>query len=71
LEASHNSKAFTNNGILFPVILQNGRMMGNWEMTLSRRNIAIINTSYFDNGALTNLSAAEEKARLQLISFHN
>ena len=46
-------------------------MMGNWEMTLSRRNIAIINTSYFDNGALTNLSAAEEKARLQLISFHN
>ncbi len=39
-------------------------------MTLTRRNITI-NTSYFDNDAPTNLSAAEEKARLQLISFHN
>ena len=66
---SHNSKAFTN-GVFFPLILQNGRATGNWKMTLTRRNIAV-NTSYFDNDAPTNLSAAEEKARLQLISFHN
>ena len=66
---SHNSKAFTN-GVFFPLILQNGRATGNWKMTLTRRNIAV-NTSYFDNDTPTNLSAAEEKARLQLISFHN
>ena len=70
LQASHNSKAFTNNGIFFPLILQNGRATGNWKMTLTRRNIAV-NTSYFDNDTPTDLSAAEEKARLQLISFHN
>ena len=69
LQASHNSKAFTN-GVFFPLILQNGRATGNWKMTLTRRDIAI-NTSYFDNNAPTNLSAAEEKACLQLISFHN
>ena len=69
LQASHNSKAFTN-GVFFPLILQNGRATGNWKMTLTRRNIAI-NTSYFDNDTPTDLSAAEEKARLQLISFHN
>ena len=49
LQASHNSKAFTN-GVFFPLILQNGRATGNWKMTLTRRNIAI-NTSYFDNNA--------------------
>ena len=69
LQASHNSKAFTN-GVFFPLIQQNGRATGNWKMTLTRRNIAV-NTSYFDNDTPTNLSAAEEKARLQLISFHN
>ena len=33
LQASHNSKAFTN-GVFFPLILQNGRATGNWKMTL-------------------------------------
>ena len=69
LEASHSSKAFIN-GVFYPLILQNGRVTGNWKMTLTRRNIAV-NTSYFDNDAPADLSAAEEKARLQLISFHN
>ena len=49
LQASHNSKAFTN-GVFFPLLLQTGRATGNRKMTLTRRNIAI-NTSYFDNNA--------------------
>lgn len=69
LQASHNSKAFTN-GVFFPLILQmvGRRVIGKWlwhaETSPSTR-LTLITTPP------TNLSAAEEKARLQLISFHN
>lgn len=46
LQASHNSKAFTN-GVFFPLILQNGRATGNWKMTLTRRNIAINSSCFY------------------------
>ena len=37
LEASNNSKAFTNNGVFFPLILQNGRATGNYLFDIKRK----------------------------------
>ena len=42
----HQSKAFTNNGIFKPVILENGKVIGIWKRTI-KKDHAIIETQFF------------------------
>lgn len=42
----HQSKAFTNNGIFKPIILENGKVIGTWKRTL-KKDHAKIETQFF------------------------
>jgi len=42
----HQSKAFTNNGIFKPVILENGKVIGIWKRTI-KKDHAKIETQFF------------------------
>ena len=43
----HQSKAFTNNGIFKPIILENGKVIGTWKRTL-KKDHAKIETQFFN-----------------------
>ncbi|WP_428230853.1 winged helix DNA-binding domain-containing protein [Flavobacterium sp.] len=43
----HQSKAFTNNGIFKPIILENGKVIGTWKRTI-KKDHAKIETQFFD-----------------------
>jgi hypothetical protein len=43
----HQSKAFTNNGIFKPTILENGKVIGIWKRTI-KKDLAKIETQFFD-----------------------
>lgn len=47
LPKEHYPKAFTNNGIFYPVILYNGQIIGNWEKTIEKGNVPIEGYSWF------------------------
>lgn len=64
LAPDHARKAFTNNGIFFPVILQKGKVTGNWKAVL-RGNKADVIATYFENDTEESTAEAEEKARLR------
>ena len=43
----HQAKAFTNNGIFKPIILENGRVIGTWKRTI-KKDHAKIETQFFN-----------------------
>ncbi|MBE8727525.1 winged helix DNA-binding domain-containing protein [Flavobacterium hungaricum] len=43
----HQSKAFTNNGIFKPIILENGKVIGTWKRTI-KKDHAKIETAFFN-----------------------
>ena len=45
--SEHQSKAFTNNGIFKPVILENGKVIGTWKRTI-KKNLNKIETHFFN-----------------------
>ena len=45
--AEHQSKAFTNNGIFKPIILENGKVIGTWKRTI-KKDHAKIETQFFN-----------------------
>ncbi len=47
LQLDHHPKAFTNNGIFYPVIVSNGKVIGNWKRTL-KKNTVKVETSVFE-----------------------
>lgn len=47
LDLEHHSKAFNNYGSFYPVILHNGKVIGNWSKTIKKGQI-VIETSFFD-----------------------
>lgn len=47
LPKEHYPKAFTNNGIFYPVILYNGQIVGNWEKAIEKGNVPIGGYSWF------------------------
>lgn len=47
LDPAHYSKAFNNWGIFYPVILYNGRIIGNWKNT-GQKNRLKVETSFFE-----------------------
>lgn len=47
MDKEHHPKAFNNFGIFYPVILHNGRIVGNWKKTVKRGEI-FIETSFFE-----------------------
>lgn len=65
MDLQHHSKAFNSWGIFYPVILHNGRIVGNWTKSV-KKGAVTINTSFFepdrcpDEGAIR---AAEERYR--------
>ena len=63
-------KAFTNNGIFFPVILQKGRVTGNWKAS-SRGNKTDIIATYFENDTAESTATANENARLHFRKFYS
>ncbi|MDR2036652.1 MAG: winged helix DNA-binding domain-containing protein [Bacteroidales bacterium] len=63
LEKKHYPKAFTSYGIFYPVILQNGKIIGNWKKT-TKKNLISIETSFFDKQSKTgrkHIKPAEER----------
>ena len=47
IDPVHHPKAFSNNGIFYPVILYNGRIVGNWKKIAQRSQIKI-ETTFFE-----------------------
>ena len=63
LKLEHHPKAFTNNGIFYPVILSDGQVVGNWSRSPKNRKGQFEET-FFDKGISveeTLLTAAKEK----------
>ncbi len=57
LPKEHYSKAFTNNGLFYPIVLHEGQVIGNWDKSVKKRG-SLIEHSWFrlddcvDEGAL-------------------
>lgn len=41
LPKEHYPKAFTNNGLFFPIILHNGQVIGNWDRSARKKGIEL------------------------------
>ena len=39
LPLEHYSKAFTNNGLFFPIVLHNGQVIGNWDKSVKKKSV--------------------------------
>lgn len=68
LPLHHYPKAFTNNGIFYPVIMRNGRIIGNWKKSVSKEKLNI-ETSFFEKGTAPDkksIKKAEQKYKLFL-----
>ncbi len=35
----HYPKAFTNNGLFFPIVLHNGQVIGNWDKSEKKKSV--------------------------------
>lgn len=62
LPHQHFSKAVSNNGIFWPVILYNGQVTGTWKRTLKKDKV-VVEPQYFNPPAQTALSAVQRAAR--------
>ena len=67
LALEHHSKAFTNYGIFYPVILHNGKVIGRWTKTSNKKDVKITH-SYFEPDAQVTDSLLE-LARKQYDTF--
>ena len=67
LPLAHHPKAFTNNGLFYPVILHNGTVVGNWTKNTKKNEISV-GHSYFEPDTLIDESLLET-ARGQYESF--
>jgi hypothetical protein len=47
LDLAHHPKAFTKYGIFYPVIMHNGKVVGNWKKS-TKKGETVIETSFFD-----------------------
>lgn len=47
MELKHHPKAFNNWGTFYPVILRNGKIVGNWSKSVKKGQMKI-ETSFFD-----------------------
>lgn len=41
LPLEHYSKAFTNNGLFFPIVLHNGQVIGNWDKSEKKKSVGL------------------------------
>ena len=48
----HYSKAFTNNGLFYPIVLHEGQVIGNWDKSVKKRG-SLIEHSWFRLGDLS------------------
>lgn len=39
LPLEHYPKAFTNNGLFFPIVLHNGQVIGNWDKSEKKKSV--------------------------------
>lgn len=65
LDLHHHSKAFNNWGIFYPVILHNGRIVGNWNKSV-KKGMVTTNISFFEPDRCPDemmVQAAEERYR--------
>ena len=65
IDEAHHRKAFNTFGIFYPVILYNGKVVGNWKK-LSKKNTIEVETSFFEKKTKIDkrlLAQAEEKYR--------
>ena len=46
LPKEHYSKAFTNNGLFYPIVLHEGQVIGNWDKSVKKRG-SLIEHSWF------------------------
>ncbi|NDV69790.1 winged helix DNA-binding domain-containing protein [Dysgonomonas sp. 25] len=67
LKLEHHPKAFTNFGIFYPVIMHNGKIVGNWKKVKAKGKTAI-ETSFFDSQAKVNQKLID-KAKEQYLQF--
>lgn len=63
LDLEHHPKAFNNYGIFQPVIMHNGRIVGNWKKVVKKGDVSV-ETSFFDKKTKINkklIKAAEKR----------
>jgi hypothetical protein len=60
LEVQHQSKAFSTNGIFFPVVVHNGKVTGSWKYNPNKNDFSI---TFFEKMKIDNyvIDSAEEK----------
>jgi len=51
MAAEHCPKAFNNWGIFYPVVLSQGRIVGNWKKTVRKSEVAL-SVSVFDSSGV-------------------
>ncbi len=67
LEKKHHPKAFTNNGIFYPVILEKGQITGNWKKSIKKGQITV-ESSFFAKSAKVDKTLLAEAIR-RYVSF--
>ncbi len=67
LHLDHHPKAFTNNGIFYPVIVSKGQVIGNWKRTVKKDSVKV-ETSVFEPSFVLD-EAALQKAILRYEAF--
>ncbi|HEY9551553.1 MAG TPA: winged helix DNA-binding domain-containing protein, partial [Prevotella sp.] len=69
LNPSFNGKAFTNNGIFFPLVVERGRVIGNWKADLGTASLRIA-TTYFEPLSLERMQAIEKNPMKTMERFY-
>ncbi|WP_051312729.1 winged helix DNA-binding domain-containing protein [Sporocytophaga myxococcoides] len=62
LDAEHNRKVITVNGLFYPTVIVNGRVVGVWKKILSKGNV-ILDIQLFDNLSKIKQSAIKEELK--------
>jgi len=65
LNPTYNARAFNNFGIFYPVIMYNGKIVGNWKKVTKKGEIAI-ETSFFEKKAKINKALIKEAEKKYL-----
>lgn len=63
LPKEHYPKAFTNNGLFYPVILHEGQVIGNWNKSAKKSSPLIEHSCFRNNDCINELALNQEKER--------
>lgn len=63
LPLEHYSKAFTNNGLFYPIVLHEGHVIGNWSKSIKKGNVIIEHSNFRKSDCVDESILDKEKDR--------